>query len=191
MVLAAAPAARADDPYMPELEGPKYYPRRANGPFGGFAAGIGILDPAALYNGTTTASDNAVTNLGLLDVSLRAGWRFELKRGLINVAPIAEARAGLIFGTVSGSAQRNWALLGGGQVQFRSGQQVMPFLNFRAGVRSETSTDSETVPVGRHSTYAMGLGIELPFGPYSTILELSFEPKTPYLVSFRAGVIFF
>ena len=174
LVIALALAATASKAELQE--------RRARGPFLGFAAGGGILDAGALYT-AEEAANNAITNLGLLDVSLRAGWRFPVVPEVVGLAPIAELRGGIVLGSLEGALIGSWAALAGGQVQFKPGAEVMPYLNLRGGVRSVQGNTRRTI--------AIGLGIELPFGPYSSLLELTAEPLAPWLVSFRAGVLFF
>lgn len=169
---ALAPAARA---YEAD-------PRRANGFFGGVMGGGGPVDSSAAYPPDVVAA-SGISQLGLIDVGPRLGWRITLVPGFLGVSPLLEGRIGVAIGGNGGDLIGAWGVYGGGQLFFRPGAPVMPFVNFRYGVRGVRKQHGNAA--------AIGVGVDLPSGRYSTLLELTLEPMSPLLVSVRIGWVFF
>lgn len=157
-------------------------PRRANGFFAGFMGGGGPIDATAAYTPAVVA-DSGISQLGMIDVGPRLGWRITLVPGFLGVSPLLEGRVGVAIGGNGGDLIGGWGVYGGGQLFFRPGAQVMPFVNVRGGVRG--------VRFQHGSAIAIGAGVDLPSGRYSTLLEITLEPMAPLLVSVRIGWVFF
>lgn len=166
LVLGAA-GARADD---------EPAPTRRRGPYLAIIFGGGLLDAGALY-GPNDVAALGNGSIGTFEGILRGGYRTA-----IGVAPIIEGRGALIFGTLSGNLAASFSALGG--VQYGPWPDALrsPYLNLRAGVRSDAGY--------AHKTVAIGLGLELGRGQPFTMVELSVEPIVPWLVTLRVGAVF-
>ena len=151
-------------------------PQRRKGLYLALIFGGGLLDAGALYD---TASIEALGNgsIGTFEGLVRGGYRTSL-----GLSPIVEGRSALIFGTLSGNLAASFSALGGVQYTPFVDSLRAPYLNLRAGVRSDAGRT--------HKTVAAGLGIELGRGQPFTLVELNVEPIVPWLVTLRVGAVF-
>jgi hypothetical protein len=178
--LLAGAAAQAQEPPPKGIDLNPTTPtsvRRGVGFFLGAIGGGSIVHESAVYTAEQIGQQGSGV-LGEIEASLRPGWRFPG-----GFAALAEARFGLILGTLTGSAEQTWAGLAGAQWTPASNAALLqPFVNLRGGVRRDP------LP-GVHSTVAIGAGIEVMRGRPSTLVELTFEPLSPWLLSIRVGAV--